>query len=72
LSFWPSLQDTDDRAENEVLRETTLVQIDECGETVSRLCMELLRGSDTRADLRRALAELTRLLARLDTLDVSR
>jgi hypothetical protein len=72
LSFWPSLQATDQPPENELLRENTLVEIDECGEAVSRLCTELLRGSDTRSALRAAVTELVRLLDRLDSLDVSR
>jgi hypothetical protein len=54
------------------VRESTLVAIDECGETVSRLCTELLRGADTRSELRGALSELASLLERLDALDVSR
>jgi hypothetical protein len=52
--------------------ETTLVAIDECGEAVSRLCTELLRGSDTRVELHAVLAELLALLERLDASDVSR
>ena len=72
MSFWPSLQATDQPPENELLRENALVEIDECGETVSRLCTELLRGSDTRPELRAAVVELIRLLQRLDSLDVSR
>jgi hypothetical protein len=72
LSFWPSLQATDQPPENELLRENTLVEIDECGETVSRLCTELLRGTDTRPELRTAVAELVRLLERLDSFEVSR
>ena len=55
-----------------MLRENTLVEIDECGETVSRLCTELLRGSDTRPELRAAVTELIGLLDRFDSLDVSR
>jgi hypothetical protein len=39
---------------------------------VSRLATELLRGSDTRAELRTAIADLTGLLDRLERLDVSR
>jgi hypothetical protein len=54
------------------LREATLVAIDECGETVSRLCTELLRGSDTRGSIRSAVGDLTAQLERLDALDVSR
>ncbi|MEA2366384.1 MAG: hypothetical protein QOE69_3315 [Thermoleophilaceae bacterium] len=53
-------------------RETTLVAIDECGETVSRLCTELLRGTETRTELRVAVGELTEQLDRLDALDLSR
>jgi hypothetical protein len=68
LSYWPSLQATDHRREQD-LPEDTLVEIDECGETVSRLCTELLRGTDTRPELRSAVVELLRLL---DGLDVSR
>jgi hypothetical protein len=68
LSYWPSLQVTDHPREQE-LPEETLVEIDECGETVSRLCTELLRGTDTRPELRTAVGELLRLL---DELDVSR
>jgi hypothetical protein len=67
LSYWPSLQVTDHPREQE-LPEETLVEIDECGETVSRLCTELLRGTDTRPELRTAVGELLRLL---DELDVS-
>ena len=55
-----------------VTDETTLVAIDECGEAVSRLCTELLRGSDTRIELRAVLVELSALLDRLDELEVSR
>jgi hypothetical protein len=55
-----------------LLRETTLVAIDECGETVSRLCTELLRGADTSRELRTAVADLTGLLDRLTRLGVSR
>ena len=72
MSYWPSLQATDQPREKELLRENTLVEIDECGETVSRLCTELLRGSDTRPELRAAVTELIGLLDRLDSLDVSR
>jgi hypothetical protein len=72
LSFWPSLQVTDQPRENALPRENTLVEIDECGETVSRLCTELLRGTETRPELRAAVRELLRLLDRLDSLDVSR
>ena len=72
MSFWPSLQATDQACENEPLRENTLVEIDECGETVSRLCTELLRGSETRLELRAAVGKLLALLDRLDSLDVSR
>jgi hypothetical protein len=72
LSYWPSLQATDQPPEYEPLRENTLVEIDECGETVSRLCTELLRGSDARPELRAAVTELIRLLDRLDSLGVSR
>lgn len=68
MSYWPSLQVTDHPREQE-LPEETLVEIDECGETVSRLCTELLRGTDTRPELRTAVGELLRLL---DELDVSR
>ncbi len=53
-------------------RENTLVAIDECGETVSRLATELLRGGETRRELTAAVAELQRLLGQLETLDVSR
>jgi hypothetical protein len=67
LSYWPSLQATDQPREHE-LPEESLVQIDECGEAVSRLCTELLRGSDTRPELRTAVGDLLRLL---DALDVS-
>ena len=67
MSYWPSLQVTDHPREQE-LPEETLVEIDECGETVSRLCTELLRGTDTRPELRTAVGELLRLL---DELDVS-
>jgi hypothetical protein len=67
LSYWPSLQATDHPREHE-LPEDALVQIDECGETVSRLCTELLRGTDTRPELRTAVGELLRLL---DALEVS-
>lgn len=55
-----------------MLRETTLVAIDECGETVSRLCTELLRGADTSHELRTTVADLTGLLDRLARLGVSR
>jgi hypothetical protein len=72
LSYWPSLQATDQPPEHEPLRENTLVEIDECGETLSRLCTQLLRGSDTRPELRAAVTELMTLLDRLDSLDVSR
>ena len=72
MSYWPSLQATDQRGEIELLRENTLVEIDECGEAVSRLCTELLRGIDTRTELRAAVTELIGLLDRLDALDVSR
>ncbi len=72
MSYWPSLQATDQPRENELLRENTVVEIDECGETVSRLCTDLLRGSDTRSELRAAVMELVGLLERLDSLDVSR
>jgi hypothetical protein len=65
LSYWPSLQVTDHPREQE-LPEETLVEIDECGETVSRLCTELLRGTDTRPELRTAVGELLRLLHELD------
>ena len=68
MSYWPSLQVTDHPREQE-LPEETLVEIDECGETVSRLCTELLRGADTRPELRTAVGELLRLL---DELEVSR
>jgi hypothetical protein len=54
------------------MRETTLVAIDECGETLSRLCTELLRGAETRDGIRSAVAELSSLLEHLDGLDVSR
>ena len=72
MSYWPSLHATDQRGENELLRENTLVEIDERGEAVSRLCTELLRGTDTRTELRAAVTELIGLLDRLDALDVSR
>jgi hypothetical protein len=72
LSYWPSLQATNQPREHEPLRENTLVEIDECGETVSRLCTELLRGSDTRPEIRVAVRELIGLLDRLDSLGVSR
>jgi hypothetical protein len=48
------------------------VAIDDCGDTVSRLATELLRGGDTRAELRAAIGDLTGLLDRLERLDVSR
>jgi hypothetical protein len=48
------------------------VAIDECGDTVSRLCTELLRGTDTRGEIRTAVRDLTGLLDRLERLDVSR
>jgi hypothetical protein len=53
-------------------RETTLVAIDECGETVSRLSTELLRGGETRPQLTAAVGELQRLLGQLEALDLSR
>jgi hypothetical protein len=62
----------DDADGHDPLRESTLVAIDECGETLSRLCTDLLRGKETRAGIRGALTELTGLLERLEQLDVSR
>jgi hypothetical protein len=53
------------------VREATLVAIDELGETVSRLCTDLLRGADTTRELRSAVIELGGLLERLERFDVS-
>jgi hypothetical protein len=39
---------------------------------LSRLCTELLRGGETREEIRDAVAELSGLLDRLERLDVSR
>jgi hypothetical protein len=39
---------------------------------LSRLCTELLRGGDTRAQIRGAVAQLSDLLDRLERLGVSR
>jgi hypothetical protein len=48
-----------------VLREATLVAIDEAGERLSRLCTALLRGEGSRAE---AIAQATAVRALLDLL----
>jgi hypothetical protein len=48
-----------------VLREATLVAIDDAGERLSRLCTSLLRGEATAGDVR---AELDALQGLLDLL----
>jgi hypothetical protein len=60
---------TDEPSRHELADETTLVAIDECGDRVSVLCTELLRGTDTREAIRRELEALGGLL---DSLGVSR
>jgi hypothetical protein len=59
---------TDEPRRHELADETTLVAIDECGDRVNVLCTELLRGTDTRQEIRRELEALSGLL---DSLDVS-
>lgn len=49
----------------ELLREATLVAIDEAGERLSRLCTALLRGEGSRAD---AIAQATAVRRLLDLL----
>jgi hypothetical protein len=49
-----------------VLREATLVAIDEAAERLSRLCTELLRGEGSRAE---AIAQATAVRGLLDLLD---
>ena len=49
----------------ELLREATLVAIDEAGERLSRLCTALLRGEASRAD---AIAQATAVRRLLDLL----
>jgi hypothetical protein len=66
------LRATEESRRHQLLDETTLVAIDECGERLSRLCTELLRGTDTRSEIRSTVGTLTALLERLDALDVSR
>jgi hypothetical protein len=48
-----------------VLREATLVAIDEAGERLSRLCTALLRGEGSRAE---AIAQATAVRSLLDLL----
>jgi hypothetical protein len=50
---------------SELLREATLVAIDEAGERLSRLCTALLRGEGSRAD---AIAQATTVRRLLDLL----
>ena len=50
---------------SELLREATLVAIDEAGERLSRLCTALLRGEGSRAD---AIAQATAVRRLLDLL----
>jgi hypothetical protein len=50
---------------SEVLREATLVAIDEAGEHLSRLCTALLRGEGSRAE---AIAQAVAVLGLLDLL----
>jgi hypothetical protein len=52
-------------SERAVLREATLVAIDDAGERLSRLCTSLLRGEATAEDVR---AELDALRGLLDLL----
>ncbi|HEV2875241.1 MAG TPA: hypothetical protein VGW14_08835 [Thermoleophilaceae bacterium] len=52
-----------------VLREATLVAIDEAGERLSRLCTALLRGEGSRAD---AIAQATAVRGLLDLLGEDR
>jgi hypothetical protein len=51
---------------SQVLREATLVAIDEAGERLSRLCTALLRGEGSRAE---AIAQATAVRGLLDLLD---
>jgi hypothetical protein len=50
----------------QVLREATLVAIDEAGERLSRLCTALLRGEGSRAE---AIAQAAAVRGLLDLLD---
>ena len=54
-----SVEVTSERA---VLREATLVAIDDAGERLSRLCTSLLRGDATTAEVRAELESLRGLL----------
>jgi hypothetical protein len=49
-------------SERTVLREATLVAIDDAGERLSRLCTSLLRGEATTAEVRAELEALRGLL----------
>jgi hypothetical protein len=49
-------------SERTVLREATLVAIDDAGERLSRLCTSLLRGEASSADVRAELDALGGLL----------